>query len=157
MRISLPIPIATFFLCFFFYLLILIGVFGPVPNQRDFLNLEKSQSSQVIGANGEMIGKFFAINRTYVKLDTLPKHLITALIDVEDKRFYRHGGIDWRGSGRAIFKTLLMGKESGGGSTISQQLVKNVFGRKKRLGFFLHLLEQDQGNDWCAAPGKAVW
>ncbi|MCB0738780.1 MAG: penicillin-binding protein, partial [Bacteroidetes bacterium] len=134
-RIILPFPVAMVVLPLTFYLMVLIGIFGPVPKKSDFRNLAQNQSTKVIGIDGKVLGKFYAINRTYVPLDTIPKHVVKALIATEDRRFYSHGGIDIKGTARAIFKSVLQGKDAGGGSTISQQLVKNVFGRKFRHGF----------------------
>ncbi len=121
----------------FFYLLILIGVFGAIPNKRDLTNLEALQASVIYDQNGEQLGKIFEVNRTYVSFDTLPQNLVQALVATEDERFYQHSGIDNRALGRVIFKGFLKGESAGGGSTITQQLVKNTFGRRERRKFGL--------------------
>ena len=64
--------------------------------------------------------------RDIVRIDTLPKYLPAAFVNVEDKRFYRHNGFDGVGIGRAIFKNLFSGSFKQGASTISQQLIKNT-------------------------------
>lgn len=66
-------------------------------------------------------------NRIWADLDQIPKDLQKAVIAIEDKRFYKHKGVDWHGTARAIFRTIFGGSVQGG-STITQQLVKNVTG-----------------------------
>lgn len=107
------------------------GVFGPLPNQEDLKSIRKEQATLVLASDGSILGKFFAENRTNISIDEIPTHLLQALIATEDKRFYQHEGYDIRSYFRVIFKSILLGDESsGGGSTITQQLVKNLFGRK---------------------------
>ena len=69
-------------------------------------------------------------NRIWTDLEDIPKYLQKAAIAIEDKRFEKHHGVDWRGTTRAIVYTLF-GKNVQGGSTITQQLVKNVTGDKE--------------------------
>ncbi len=80
---------------------------------------------EVYFSDGEKIPDKSAFQ--YVKSDELPKYLTDAFIAIEDKRFYSHNGIDLRAIGRALFSDLTAGKIKEGGSTISQQLVKNAF------------------------------
>ena len=68
-----------------------------------------------------------AENRIWANLDQIPKNLQKAVVAIEDKRFYTHKGVDWHGTARAILSTLFGGSVQGG-STITQQLVKNVTG-----------------------------
>jgi penicillin-binding protein 1A len=85
----------------------------------------------VLSSEDELIGRIFSENRTNVSFRQIPPDLINALIATEDSRFYEHKGIDSRSLFRVFFKSLLLNKSnSGGGSTISQQLAKNMFGRK---------------------------
>lgn len=69
-------------------------------------------------------------NRIWVDLDKIPQHLQDAVIAIEDKRFETHHGVDWKGTTRAIFRTLT-GSSVQGGSTITQQLIKNVTGNNQ--------------------------
>ena len=66
-------------------------------------------------------------NRIWADLEQIPKDLQKAVVAIEDKRFYKHKGVDWHGTARAIFSTIFGGSVQGG-STITQQLVKNVTG-----------------------------
>lgn len=108
-----------------------IGIFGSLPNKQDLIGITNEQASLVLSNNKTLIGKYFAENRTNISWQETPQHLVDALIATEDKRFFEHEGIDSRSYLRVFFKTILLGdKSSGGGSTITQQLVKNLYGRK---------------------------
>ncbi len=107
------------------------GVFGRLYSKDEIRGFRNETASLVYASDDKLIGKIFAENRTNVKYEDLPQHLIHALIATEDARFFDHKGIDSRSLLRVFFKTLLMNdKKSGGGSTITQQLAKNMYGRK---------------------------
>lgn len=111
--------------------LVYIGAFGPIANKQELTEIKQAQASVVYSADDKIIGKFFHTNRTNVSYSKLPKHLINALVATEDARFYEHNGIDKIAMLRVLFKTILLGNSSaGGGSTLSQQLAKNLFSRK---------------------------
>lgn len=111
--------------------LVYIGAFGPIANKQELTQIKQAQASVVYSADDKIIGKFFYTNRTNVPYAKLPKHLINALVATEDARFYEHNGIDKIAMLRVLFKTILLGNSSsGGGSTLSQQLAKNLFARK---------------------------
>jgi penicillin-binding protein 1A len=114
------------------FLLVYWEAFGPLPSKNELSEIRNEQASLVYSADGVLIGKFFAENRTNIKQDEVPEHLKNALIATEDKRFFSHKGYDTRSYFRVFFRTLLMGdKTGGGGSTLTQQLVKNLFGREE--------------------------
>jgi len=103
-----------------------------LQNKDELQSYKNATATVVLSEDGEIIGKIFSENRTDVAYSLIPKHLINALIATEDTRFFEHKGIDSRSLLRVLFKTLILGKQgSGGGSTISQQLAKNMFGRSK--------------------------
>src|SRR6185503_14615895 len=82
--------------------------------------------------------KYYIQDRTNVSFDEISPHVIGALVATEDVRFFKHHGVDTRGMFRVLVKSILLQDESsGGGSTISQQLAKNVFPRKKFKVFSL--------------------
>ena len=111
-------------------LLAAVGGLGYMPNIETLENPKINLASQVISEDGKMLGSFYYKNqnRTFVDYNELPDHLVNALIATEDKRFYRHSGIDAKGLARVVIKTgLLMQRSSGGGSTITQQLAKLLF------------------------------
>lgn len=108
-----------------------LGGFGKIPSKTELVALQNEAASLVLAGNNEPIGKFFHENRTNVPYDSLPSHLVDALIATEDARFYEHEGVDARALLRVLVKSILLGNRSaGGGSTLSQQLAKNLFGRK---------------------------
>ncbi len=123
--------IRTFWILFTgFVLMILLvfllaswGVFGSLPDETSLENPEKNLATEIISSDGKTIGKFYKENRTPVQYDSLPNHLINALIATEDVRFYDHSGIDGKGTLRAI---AFLGSR-GGASTITQQLAKLFF------------------------------
>ncbi|HEX2919895.1 MAG TPA: transglycosylase domain-containing protein [Bacteroidales bacterium] len=106
------------------------GAFGHLQTRDELLSYKNAEASVVLSHDGELIGKYFYENRTNVTLYELPPHLINALIATEDVRFYNHKGFDVKSFFRVVFKTILLNKKrSGGGSTITQQLAKNMYGR----------------------------
>ncbi len=130
-KIIVGVLILILLLSGIFFGSVYIGVFGPLPANKELIGITNEQASLVFSNDGTLIGKYFAENRTNIKWYDVPNHLVDALIATEDKRFFEHSGIDGRSYLRVFFKTILLGnKNSGGGSTITQQLVKNLFGRK---------------------------
>lgn len=111
------------FLLFFIFLLASWGALGELPDETSLENPEKNLATEIIGSDGVTLGKFYKENRTPVKFEDLPPHLINALIATEDVRFYKHSGIDARGTLRAF---AFLGTK-GGASTITQQLAKLFF------------------------------
>ena len=112
------------------YIFISIEVFGPMPTFEELENPKSNLASEVISEDHKVLGTYFVQNRTFVGYDKISPNLVKALLATEDIRFYRHSGIDARGLGRVFIKTLLLGnREAGGGSTITQQLAKNLFPR----------------------------
>ncbi|MFC5408793.1 penicillin-binding protein 1A [Larkinella bovis] len=118
-----------------FYILILETNFlyltGEMPSVEELNNPKVSQSSEIYSYDNVMIGRFFTENRTPINYEDLPAPLINALIATEDVRFYEHSGIDTRSLGRAAYG-VLTGNSAGGGSTITQQLAKNLFKTRRR-------------------------
>ncbi|UQD55649.1 penicillin-binding protein 1A [Flavobacterium sp. K5-23] len=99
------------------------GIFGSMPSFEDLENPDSNLATEIISADGVVIGKYFQKNRSQLKYSDLPKNLVQALIATEDERFYEHSGIDGRGTLRAM---LSLGT-SGGASTLTQQLAKQLF------------------------------
>lgn len=115
-----------FLLFFTFFSIGWLGV--EIPSFEMLENPNSIQVSEVISDDGEVIGYIGIENRSDITYDHLSPNLIHALIATEDARFYHHSGIDLRSLGRVFFKTFLGRKESsGGGSTVTQQLAKNLF------------------------------
>lgn len=118
------------FLIFLFFLT-WIGLFGSVPNKKALLAIRQPEASKIYSADGKLMGKYYTKNRNTLQFDQIPPAFMTALIATEDSRFWTHEGIDLRSWVRVFVKRLLLQQESaGGGSTLSQQLAKNLFPRK---------------------------
>lgn len=111
-------------------LLIGFGVFGKLPTFEELENPRSNLATEIISADGKNLGSFFVENRSYVDYGDLSPNLVAALVSTEDARFYSHSGIDFKGLARVGVKTVLLGdRGQGGGSTISQQLAKNLYPR----------------------------
>ncbi len=120
---------AGFFILLYFS--VFIGIFGKIPSIEELKNIQNYLASEVYSADNTLLGKYYIQNRTNVAYDDIPDYFIDALVATEDVRFYTHNGIDKKSIFRVFFKTILLQKESaGGGSTISQQLAKNLYPRK---------------------------
>lgn len=113
-----------------FFVLVYFGVFGKLPNKAELTAISNEQASLVYSSDNALIGEYFAENRTNIHLKDIPDHLVNALVATEDKRFFSHKGFDTRSYFRVLLKSILLGDNSaGGGSTLTQQLVKNLYGR----------------------------
>ena len=121
---------APFALILFLLLVIRLGAFGKLPTFEDLENPRSNIATEVISEDGQQLGSFFIQNRSFVEYDDLSPNLIAALVSTEDARFYSHSGIDFIGLTRVAVKTLALGNRGqGGGSTITQQLAKNLYPR----------------------------
>ncbi len=107
----------------FLFLLAGWGVFGTMPTFEELENPETNLATEIFSSDGETLGKYYNENRTPVKYEDLPPHLVEALVATEDERYFEHAGIDARGTLRAA---VYLGKK-GGASTITQQLAKLLF------------------------------
>ncbi|MBQ0015880.1 MAG: penicillin-binding protein, partial [Bacteroidales bacterium] len=126
------------FACFWgvvilFFTLLSIGWLGFMPSFEQLENPQSNQASEVLSEDGEVLGFIGVENRSNVTFSELSPNLVDALIATEDVRFYDHSGIDSRSLLRVLVKTLIgRNRGSGGGSTITQQLAKNLFPREHK-------------------------
>lgn len=125
---------AIFWVCVFvFFTLLSMGWLGFMPSFEELENPHSNQATEVLSEDGEILGFIGVENRSDVTYGELSPNLINALIATEDVRFYKHSGIDSRSLMRVFFKTLIgRHSSSGGGSTITQQLAKNLFPREHK-------------------------
>jgi len=127
----------------FFMFLIWIGVFGKIPSKKEISRIENNTASEVFTSDGKLMGRFFIENRLRTGKDGLSPNVINALVATEDARFFEHKGIDYISLGRVLVKTIIFrNKSQGGGSTISQQLSRNLYRR--------------DGNHWWSLPVNKV-
>lgn len=114
----------------FFMLLIYNGVIGYMPPIEELEDPHDKLASQIYASDGTELGRYFAGagNRVYTDYNGISPHVINALVATEDVRFREHSGIDFKALGRTAVKTLMLGdKSSGGASTITQQLAKQLY------------------------------
>lgn len=106
------------------------GWIGYMPNLQQLENPVNKYASQALSSDGKLLGtwSYSRANRIFVDYENLSPWLVKALVATEDVRFYEHSGIDYRALARAIVKRVIMGQENaGGGSTITQQLAKQLY------------------------------
>ena len=116
-------------------LLLLVWAFADIPSIEQLENPDTKLATQVIAEEGEILTTYHIENRTFVSYEELAPSLVQAAVATEDKRFYKHSGVDLESLGRVLFKTLLSRDSSqGGGSTITQQLAKTLYPRGEHVG-----------------------
>jgi penicillin-binding protein 1A len=123
--------VSFFFVLILFFFTIRLNAFGRLPGRKELKEIKNYTASEVYSADNYLLGRYYIENRTNSRIDNIPESFIHALIATEDARFYKHHGVDSRSTLRVIFKSVLLNKDSGGGSTLTQQLAKNLYPRKK--------------------------
>ncbi|MCK4661974.1 MAG: penicillin-binding protein [Bacteroidales bacterium] len=112
------------------FTLISLNKMGFMPSFEELENPKNNLASEVYSEDNKLLGNIFFENRSYINFEDLSPNMIDAVIASEDIRFSKHSGIDAKGLARVIIKTVILGQRSaGGGSTITQQLAKNLFPR----------------------------
>ena len=104
-------------------------LFHDLPDASDLADYRPPTATRVYAGDGTLIGEFSDERRIYVSFDQIPTPVVQAFLAAEDRNFFQHGGIDVGGIGRAVFKNLfnvVSGRRLEGGSTITQQVAKNV-------------------------------
>lgn len=127
---KIGIILATLIVAFFVYLgmvdINFLWLFGRSPGFKEIRNPEQKIASVIYSEDGKVLGKYYNENRMPVGYNEISPMLVKALIATEDERFYNHKGIDFQGVGAAV-KDMVVHHEARGASTITQQLVKNMF------------------------------
>ena len=123
--------------------------FGDMPTFEELENPETNLATEIISADGKILGTYYIENRSNVSYEDISPYLVNALISIEDIRFYEHSGIDKRALFR-VAKGLMTGhSDQGGGSTITQQLAKNLFPRGENLSKMRLVIRKFQ--EWVTA------
>ncbi|MBT3208922.1 MAG: penicillin-binding protein [Bacteroidetes bacterium] len=125
MWLLFTVPMASIITIF---ILISQGFFGFMPTFEELENPKSNLASEIYSSDQKLLGKYYLENRSFVNYYELSPYLIDALVATEDIRFEKHSGIDIKALLR-VSKGVLSGNSSGGGSTITQQLAKNLFPR----------------------------
>ncbi|CAM4081762.1 penicillin-binding protein 1A [Gillisia limnaea] len=121
------------------------GAFGKMPKFEELENPETNLATEIFSSDGETLGKYYSENRTPIKYEDLPNHLVQALVATEDERYYEHAGIDAIGTMRAA---VYLGSR-GGASTIPQQLAKLLFTDNVSQNFFGRVMQKFK--EWIIA------
>jgi penicillin-binding protein 1A len=108
--------------------------FGPLPSFEQLENPDNNLATEIISVDSVVLGKYFFENRTSASKEEIPEIFIDALISTEDIRFREHSGIDIRALLRAVVGFFSSNKQSGGASTITQQLAKMLFTKRPASG-----------------------
>ena len=122
----LVLLVALFFVC------VATGVFGAMPTFEELENPRTNLATEIYSADGKLLGTYYVENRSNVRYAELSHYMPEALISIEDERFTEHSGIDTKALFRVAYG-ILTGNKKGGGSTITQQLAKNLFPRGENL------------------------
>ncbi len=122
-------PVVFAFLLFYS---ISIGLWGFMPSFEELENPKSNLASEIYSADGQLLGTFFIDNRSNVQYNEISPNMVNALLATEDVRFHYHSGVDIKSILRVLFRNIIGGQRSaGGGSTLSQQLAKNLFPRQE--------------------------
>ena len=124
------ILVAPVALIFLIVALTAFGIFGDLPTFEELENPNSSLASEVYSADARTLGQYYIQNRVNVHYRDLSPSLVNALKATEDVRFEEHSGVDIKGLMRVFVKTIILQQDAGGGSTITQQLAKNLFPRE---------------------------
>ncbi|MCK5714258.1 MAG: transglycosylase domain-containing protein, partial [Hyphomicrobiaceae bacterium] len=109
---------------------VLWKVSKDLPDYESLSKYEPPVMTRIHAHDGSLISEYARERRIFVPINTIPKQVIAAFLSAEDSRFYRHGGLDFQGIARAVYK-LVEAKVQGkvrrveGASTITQQVAKN--------------------------------
>ncbi|MEZ4824820.1 MAG: transglycosylase domain-containing protein [Bacteroidia bacterium] len=123
----------TALVCLMLFVLVMetnfLWLFGYMPSMRDVINPRVSLPTEIYSSDGQLMGSFYIVRRKPVTFEEIDPRTIDALIATEDIRFYQHSGLDIYALFGAVFSTVSGSRR--GGSTITQQLVKNIYDTRK--------------------------
>jgi len=136
---------------FLLFTFISFGWLGFMPSFEELENPNLIEATQVISEDGELLGTFFSVqeNRDNIRYDQISPYMIKAIVAIEDQRYYKHSGIDFRGLLRVLVKSVILRQDTGGGSTLTQQLAKNLFPREESLKGFNFVIRKFR--EWVIA------
>lgn len=121
-----------------------------LPDLKDITSYKPTLVNEIYASDGTMIGRFGLEKRKLIDLNKIPKHVVDSFIAVEDKRFFEHSGLDFKGILRAFIENIRKGEVVAGGSTITQQVTKNLIltpertlSRKIKEAILAHRIEKN--------------
>lgn len=121
--------------CFLFLVLVGLTVVGSafysvvrlLPSSADIASYEPTEATKIFSSDGVLLANVYEENREVVPIGDMPKDLQNATVAIEDERFYKHPGVDLQGIARAFYQNLKRGHLAQGGSTLTQQLARNIY------------------------------
>ncbi len=121
--------------CFLFLLLVGLTAVGSafysvirlLPSSADIASYEPTEATKIFSSDGVLLANVYEENREVVPIGDIPKDLQNATVAIEDERFYKHPGVDIQGIARAFYQNLKRGHLAQGGSTLTQQLARNIY------------------------------
>ncbi len=133
LRALLTLATTGILLFVFFVFLVWAGIFGRLPSREELAHIRQNTASEVYSLDGKLMGRYFIENRLTIGNENISPHVVHALVATEDARFFEHHGIDFISLGRVLVRTILLGERAqGGGSTLGEQLARNIYPRKGR-------------------------
>lgn len=130
LMLLLKVAVVFTSLFFVFVFAVYLGLFGPIPSKSSLGRIKNNSATLVLDHQGRLVGKYFLQNRMTIGEEHISQHVKNALVATEDSRFFKHKGLDFVSLGRVVVKSILLGnRNQGGGSTISQQLARNLYPR----------------------------
>lgn len=120
----------------FSFLFICVWISDSLPNIEKALSMKRRLYVKILDKNSNVIGRYGDTQDKIIQAQKLPKHVIFAIIDVEDKNFFNHYGVDVLGIFRSLFFNILAGKIVAGGSSITQQLARNILQNEEYVSVY---------------------
>ncbi len=131
------------------------SIASDAPDVDRLKPINKGQNSVIFAGDGSRLGLIDSDEvRTPVSLDQIPKSLQQATIAIEDERFYSHDGIDFEGGLRALIRNIEAGEISEGASTITMQLMRNLYITNPKRDFERKIMEAKMALDYEESNGK---
>ena len=119
-----------------------MGAFGKLPSEGFLAHIQNFLATEVYSADQVLLGRYYIQERPVNDFDDIHEHVVQALVATEDARFFEHDGVDYRSLARVLVRTILMQDRSGGGgSTISQQLAKNLYPRQSNRLWYVPIIK----------------
>ncbi len=119
---SFVIALFVFFTINFF-----LGDLPKLSSEQELWTTNRKQSMEIVDSKGNTIAHRGPRYGRQIDIDKLPRHVLLAFLAVEDARFFEHGGVDFWAVARAFVENLRAGHKVQGASTITQQLIKNIY------------------------------
>ncbi len=126
-RRAIAVFASLFFTMLIAFMALLSYYSSSMPSVGEMRAAKEQAGVEILAADGSVMARYGQISGKYITFEQLPKNLVNAVLATEDRRFFKHIGVDFLGILRAVYVNIVRGRVSQGGSSITQQLAKNVF------------------------------